>query len=70
MLLERASLVAQLVKNLPAKQETGFDPWVGKIPWRRKCQPTLVILPGEFHGVLLECSFPLFCQLVLLLEGF
>ena len=27
-----------------------FDPWVGKIPWRRKWQPTLVFLPGEFHG--------------------
>ena len=27
-----ASLVAQLVKNLPARQETWFDPWVGKIP--------------------------------------
>ena len=25
----------------------GFDPWVGKIPWRRVCQPTLVFLPGE-----------------------
>ena len=29
-----ASLVAQLVKNLPAMWESGFDPWVGKIPWR------------------------------------
>ena len=27
-----ASFVAQLIKNLPAMQETGFDPWVGKIP--------------------------------------
>ena len=27
-----------------------FDPWVGKIPWRRKRQPTLVFLPGESHG--------------------
>ena len=25
----------------------GFDPWVGKIPWRRKWQPTPVFLPGE-----------------------
>ena len=25
----------------------GFDPWVGKIPWRRAWQPTLVFLPGE-----------------------
>ena len=25
-------------------------PWVGKIPWRRKWQPTPVFLPGESHG--------------------
>ena len=28
----------------------GFDPWVGKIPWRRKWQPTPVLLPGKSHG--------------------
>ena len=28
----------------------GFNPSVGKIPWRRKWQPTPVLLPGEFHG--------------------
>ena len=28
----------------------GFDPWDGKIPWRRKWQPLPVFLPGEFHG--------------------
>ena len=27
-----------------------FDPWVGKIPWRRAWQPTPVSLPGESHG--------------------
>ena len=27
-----------------------FDPWVGKIPWRKKWKPTLVLLPGKFHG--------------------
>ena len=27
-----------------------FDPWVGKIPWSRKWQPTPVFLPGESHG--------------------
>ena len=79
-----ANLVAQLVKNPPAMQETpgsgrspgrrdrlltpvfmdfpggsdgkdsacnagalGFNPWVGKIPWRRAWQPTPVFLPGE-----------------------
>ena len=31
-------------------QETQFDPWVGKIPWRRKWQPTPVFLPGKSHG--------------------
>ena len=28
----------------------GFDPWVREIPWRKKWQPTLVFLSGEFHG--------------------
>ena len=28
----------------------GFDPWVVKIPWRRKWHPTPVSLPGKFHG--------------------
>ena len=27
-----------------------FDPWVGKIPWRRAWQPSPVFLPGESHG--------------------
>ena len=27
-----------------------FHPWVGKIPWRRKRQPTLVLLSGKSHG--------------------
>ena len=27
-----------------------FDPWVRKMPWRRKWQPTPVLLPGKFHG--------------------
>ena len=42
----RVSLVVQLVKNLPAMQET----WVRKIPWRKKWQSTPVCLPGESHG--------------------
>ena len=41
-----ASLVTQLVKNLP-----GFDSWVGKTPWRRERLPTPVFCPGEFHGL-------------------
>ena len=39
------------VKNLPAMQDTcrrhGIDPWVRKIPWSRKWQPTPVSLPGK-----------------------
>ena len=27
-----------------------FNPWVGKIPWRKEWQPTPVFLPGESHG--------------------
>ena len=27
-----------------------FDPWVRKIPWKRKWQPTPVFLSGESHG--------------------
>ena len=35
-----------------------FDSWFGKIPWRRKWQPTPVFLPGESHGQrsLVGCS--------------
>ena len=33
-----------------ACRRPGFNPWVGKIPWRRDWQPTPVFLPGEFHG--------------------
>ena len=39
-----ASLVAQTV----VWREPG-DAWVGKIPWRRKWQPTPVFLPGKSH---------------------
>ena len=27
-----------------------FDPWVGKIPWRRNWQHTPIAFPGKFHG--------------------
>ena len=29
----------------------GFDPWVGKIPWRRERLPTPIFWPREFHGL-------------------
>ena len=45
-----ASLVAQLVKNLPAMRET----WVQYLGWEDLLEkgrlPTPVLLPGEFHG--------------------
>ena len=44
-------MIAQLVKNPPATQETWVWSWVGKIPWRRERLPTPVFWPGEFHGL-------------------
>ena len=41
---EGASLVAHMVKNLPAEREI---PGSGKIPWRREWQPTPVFFPGK-----------------------
>ena len=32
------------------RKRHGFDPWVGKILWNRKWQPTPAFLPGESHG--------------------
>ena len=44
--------MAQLVKNpLTVWERPGFDPWVGKIPWRRERLPTPVFWPGEFQGL-------------------
>ena len=37
-----ASLVAQLVKNLPVMWETWVYPWMAKIPWRKERLPTPV----------------------------
>jgi len=46
--------VALVVKNPAAKagdiREHRFDPWVGKVPWRRAWLPIPVFLPGESHG--------------------
>ena len=44
-----------VVKNQPANtgdtKKGGLDPWVRKISWRRKWQPTPVVLPGKSHGL-------------------
>ena len=48
-----ASLVAQMVKNVPAMQGLRFDSWVRKIPGKGNgypLPPTPLFLPGEFHG--------------------
>ena len=46
-----ASQVALVIKNPPGNAgDVGFYPWVGKIPWRRKWQPTPGFLPGASHG--------------------
>ena len=45
-----ASLVAQLVKNLPAMQETWVRSLGWEDPWRWEGLPTPVFWPGEFHG--------------------
>ena len=42
-----ASPMAQRVKNLPAIQETQDQSLGGKIPWRRKWQPTGLFLPEK-----------------------
>ena len=53
-ILDRGFPAGSMVKNPPAKTgdtgDSSFDPWVGKIPWRREWQPTPVFLPGESHG--------------------
>ena len=53
-----ASLIAQLVKNLPAMQETRFDSWVGKILWRRGRLPTPGFLgfPRDSVGKASTCN--------------
>ena len=46
-------MVAQVGKNLllvQEMQEMWVRSWDGKIPWRRKRQPTPVFLPRESHG--------------------
>ena len=50
----QASQMALVVKNLPAnsgdvRDTDRFNPWVGKIPWKRAGPPTPVFLPGESH---------------------
>ena len=49
-----ASLVTQKSacneRDLPEYKRPRFDPWVKKIPWGRKWEPTPVFLPRKPHG--------------------
>ena len=36
--------------STPKCRRPGFDPWLGKLFWRREWQSIPVFLPGEFHG--------------------
>ena len=48
-----------MVKELPGQcRRHGFDSWVREIPWRRRWQPTPVLLPEKSHGLrsLVGCS--------------
>ena len=69
--------MAQMVKSLPTVRETWFYPWVRKISWRSKWQPTPIFLPGNpmdggatVHGVeksqtrLSDFTFYLFKKLI------
>ena len=47
--IDRSFLMAQTV-NAMQRRRPGFNPWFGKILWRRVCQSTPVLLPGKFHG--------------------
>ena len=48
--INRASLVAQMLKRLPTMWETWVQSLCQEDPWRRKWHPTPVFLPGESHG--------------------
>ena len=55
LVLGLGHLMAQMVTCLSINVgdlgwRPGLDPWVGKIPWRRKWQPTPVLLPRKSHG--------------------
>ena len=40
-----------MIKNPPANAgDSEFDPWIRKMPWRRKWPPTPAFLPGKSHG--------------------
>ena len=48
---------ASLVAHASLCRRPGFDPWVGKIPWRRDWQPTPVFLLREPHGHMSQVEY-------------
>ena len=47
----RLHLMAQGGRICLQRGRSGFDPWVGMIPWRRERLPTPVFWPGDSHGL-------------------
>ena len=58
MAVGQTSMIAQLVKNPPAKKRPQFDSWGGKIPWRRDRLSTSAFLgfPGGSEGKESACN--------------
>ena len=48
--LPRCAGAEEPARNAGGVQRRVFDPWVRKIPWRRKWQPPPVLWPGVSHG--------------------
>ena len=46
----RDSVVKESTCQCKRWKRLRFDPWVGKISWRRKWRPTAIVFPGKFHG--------------------
>ena len=44
------SVVKKKKKSSCQYKRYGFDPWVRKIPWKRKWQHTPIFFPGKSHG--------------------
>ena len=57
-----ASQVVQMVKNLPAVQDTQVQSPGREDPWRRAWQPTPVLLPGESQGQRSPAGCSLWCR--------
>ena len=58
--ITKISILLEVTEGLPGgldckestcqRKRLGFHPWVGRIPWSRKWQPTPVFLPGKCYG--------------------